>query len=241
MANDYFAFKQFTIQQSDCAMKVTTDGCLFGAWSANVVASSPLQVARALDIGTGTGLLSLMLAQKISTLIDAVEIDPAAAMQAQANFAASPWAGQLQVYQTAIQAFSTATSHQYNFIITNPPFFEHDLKSTDTKRNMALHSAALSLEILLANIHRLLATNGQFAILLPYHRVNYFINLTIPLGFVLHQQVLVKQTPKHPYFRAMLLFGFTQTTTLETELIIKIEDVYSEDFKGLLKDYYLEL
>ena len=241
MPNDYFAFKQFTIQQADCAMKVTTDGCLFGAWAAKTVYDSQLPIARTLDIGTGTGLLSLMFAQKIHTQIDAVEIDAAAAMQAQANFEASPWAKRLQVYQTSIQAFSPTTSHQYNFIITNPPFFEHDLKSTNAKRNIALHSAELSLETLLATIHRLLAANGQFAILLPYHRVSYFTELTTPFGFVLHQQVLVKQTPKHPYFRAMLLFGFTQTTTLERELIIKAEDAYTEDFKILLKDYYLDL
>ncbi|MBC7650978.1 MAG: methyltransferase [Deinococcales bacterium] len=241
MANDYFAFKQFVIQQADCAMKVTTDGCLFGTWTAKTVNDSQLPITKTLDIGTGTGLLSLMLAQKINTQIDAVEIDAAAAMQAQANFEASPWTEHLKVYQTPIQMFNTATSHQYNFIVTNPPFFEHDLKSSNAKRNMALHSAALSLETLLASIHRLLAANGQFAILLPYHRVSYFINLTTTYGFVLHQQVLVKQTPKHTYFRAMLLFGFTQKTMVETEIIIKTEDAYSEDFKILLKDYYLQL
>lgn len=239
MANDYFAFKQFTIHQGDCAMKVTTDGCLFGAWAANAVASRGLLVAKTLDIGTGTGLLSLMLAQKISTQIDAVEIDTAAAIQAKANFSASPWAKQLHIHETAIQTFSTANNKVYNFIITNPPFFENDLKSIDTKRNVALHSAALSLETLVATIYRLLATNGQFAILLPYHRMDYFIELTIPFGFVLHQQVLVKQTPKHPYFRAMLLFGYTQKITEEKELIIKAGNTYTEDFKMLLNDYYL--
>lgn len=241
MSNNYFTFKQFTIQQSDCAMKVTTDGCLFGAWVAKIVCTNQIPIAKTLDIGMGTGLLSLMLAQKINTQIDAVEIDTATAMQAQANFTASPWARQLQVYQTAIQTFSTVTSNLYNLIITNPPFFEHDLKSADGKRNMALHSAALSLETLVATIHCLLATNGQFAILLPYNRVRYFTELTIPYGFVLHQQVLVKQTPKHPYFRAMLLFGFTQKTMVQTDLIIKTEDAYTEDFKMLLKDYYLQL
>ena len=241
MPNDYFAFKQFTIHQGDCAMKVTTDGCLFGAWLASTMKLQLSTTNQILDIGTGTGLLSLMLAQATTANIDAVEIDAAAAMQAEANFVTSPWAKQLQVYQTAIQTFSIATNNQYDFIITNPPFFEHDLKSTDAKRNMALHSATLSLDNLLVAIQSLLSSNGQFAILLPYHRVSYFINLATEYRFMLHKQVLVKQTPTHPYFRAMLLFGYTQKLTEEKELIIKAATTYTQDFKILLKDYYLQL
>ncbi len=222
-------------------MKVTSDGCLFGAWVAAPINQQLLTPNRILDIGTGTGLLSLMLSQATTANIDAVEIDAAAAMQAAANFVASPWANRLQVYQSAIQTYSTATNNQYDFIITNPPFFEHDLKSTDSKRNMALHSITLSLDNLLVAIKRLLSLKGQFAILLPYHRVSYFTNLASQIGFVLHEQVLVKQTTNHPYFRAMLLFGYTQKIAVERELIIKADKAYTEDFKMLLKDYYLQL
>jgi tRNA1Val (adenine37-N6)-methyltransferase len=222
-------------------MKVTTDGCLFGAWAATIFNQQLTSTNRLLDIGAGTGLLSLMLAQATRANIDAVEIETAAAMQAEANFAASPWATRLQVYHTAIQAYSTANSHQYDCIITNPPFFEHDLKSTDAKRNMALHNTTLSLDILLATIQRLLASTGKFAILLPYNRLSYFIKLATQFGFVLHEQVFVKQTPKHPYFRAMLLFGYTKKITVEKELIIKEGTAYTAAFKMLLTNYYLHL
>ncbi len=167
MANNYFKFKQFTIQQGGCAMKVTTDACLFGAWVASNIQENLYYIKRILDIGTGTGLLSVMLAQQSPAYIDSVEIDTDAAQQAQTNFKGVLWQGGLKVYETAIQHF---IGKPYDFIITNPPFFDNDLKSDDVKRNLALHSSALSLEELLANITRLLLPTGQFAILLPFHR-----------------------------------------------------------------------
>ncbi len=204
MPNNYFQLKKFTVQQGDCAMKVTTDACLFGAWLAKTVDSWQLTVNRTLDIGTGTGLLSLMLAQKCNTKIDAVEIDEAAATQAQQNFELSPWKDRLQAYNSSIQLFKQSTN--YNLIITNPPFFDNDLKSNDTKRNLALHGASLTLKELLTAIKELLINDGQLAILLPYHRTDYFIEMAKTKGFHLHIKTLVKQTPNHPYFRAMVWF-----------------------------------
>ncbi len=247
MPNNYFQFKQFTIQQQHCAMKVCTDACLFGAWAVESLElkaqSLKLKAQKILDIGTGTGLLSLMLAQKFTdVLIDAVEMDEAAAMQAAANFQASPWKERLKVYNTIIQQFNQSTNQHYNFIICNPPFFDNDLKSIDAQRNLALHSEALSLEELIIAIDNNLKADGNFAVLLPYHRTKYFEELAAAKNFHLAEKMLVKQTPKHGYFRSMLLFGREPFATVEKEIIIKNEsNAYTNEFATLLKDYYLNL
>jgi tRNA1Val (adenine37-N6)-methyltransferase len=237
MPNHYFQFKQFTIQQQHCAMKVTTDGCLFGAWLAQEIQNTSPN-SRLLDIGTGTGLLSVMVAQQNLATIDAVEIDNTAANQAAANFKALPWHNRLQVHHTAIQQYNAKL---YDYIFTNPPFFDNDLKSDDAKRNLALHSSALSLDVLLANITRLLLPNGEFAILLPYHRVTFFEDLARANGYHLHKKTLVQQTPKHPFFRGMLVFGFAKKETITDSIVIKEDNNYTEAFKALLKDYYLQM
>lgn len=237
MSNNYFAFKKFTVHQEHCALKVCTDACLFGAWVA--ARSEILQPQNILDIGTGTGLLSLMLAQKTTAMIDAVEIDAHAAKQATANFADATWIERLKVHHTSIQAFEP--DHFYDLIISNPPFFENDLKSVSNKRNLALHSAALSLEELLQFATDHLTAKGFFAVLLPFHRTAYFEELAIA-NFYLYDKLLVRQTPAHPYFRSMLLFGKSQGSTNEDEIIIRNDNQqYSEAFTHLLKDYYLYL
>lgn len=240
MPNNYFQFKQFTVRQENCAMKVCTDACLFGAWAAENIMHN---VGNILDIGTGSGLLSLMLAQKNpAAKIDAIEIDEPAAMQAAANFETSPWKERLPVFNTSIQHFSESANQQYDFIICNPPFFENDLKSINKERNLALHSEALSLEELLLSIGLNLKDDGSFAVLLPYHRTKYFEALAASKGFYCAEKVLAKQTPKHDYFRSMLHFVRTETAMVEKEIIIKNEhNEYTPVFVDLLKDYYLNL
>ena len=129
-------------------MKVCTDACLFGAWATNIITTKKLPCHYMLDIGAGTGLLSLILAQQLNnSIIHAVEIDAAASRQAGENFAASPWGGQLYIFNSSIQSFSP--SQQYDFIITNPPFFSNDLASPNAQRNVALHSHQLNFEELI--------------------------------------------------------------------------------------------
>ena len=240
MPNRYFQFKQFAVQQENCAMKVCTDACLFGAWVASIIQTKKEALSTILDIGTGTGLLSLMLAQKLQDVrINAIEIDAAAAKQAQENFASSPWFERLQIQHASIQEFGGT---QHDFIISNPPFFENDLKSTNTQRNIALHSASLTLEGLLYQIQKHLSSSGSFAVLLPYHRSDYFENLAQQKGLYLQYKVAVKQTPKHPFFRSMLYYATVPSTPQLTEIIIKTsEGLYTEEFSRLLKDYYLHL
>ena len=237
MPNNYFQFKQFTVFQDKCAMKVCTDACLFGA----VAASHQQPVGNCLDIGTGTGLLSLMIAQKNPlSIIDAVEIDAEAAKQAGQNFSASPWADRINVINTDI--LSLKTGKKYDLIISNPPFFEDDLRSPDETKNNAKHDASLSLVQLLDFVKEHLDENGSFAVLLPYHRLTYFMDEAEKAGMHLTRQVLVKQTGKHDYFRGILFFSFVKTIPKLSEIIIKDnEGNYTPEFIDALKDYYLYL
>jgi tRNA1Val (adenine37-N6)-methyltransferase len=242
MPNDYFQFKQFLIKQDKCAMKVCTDACLFGAWTASLINNEQLKIKNCLDIGSGTGLLSLMLAQKLpDAIIDAVEIDTNAANQTKENFDASLWNERLHVYNTPIQKFANLQFQQYDLIISNPPFYENDLKSDDEKRNIALHSSDLKLEELINIADTLLNSNGSFFVLLPYHRTTYFLQLTGD-KFYLREKAFVKQTTKHNYFRSMLWLTKQTSMQHQSEIIVMDEaNKYSEKFILLLKDFYLRL
>ena len=239
MSNTYFQFKQFTIHQDRCAMKVCTDACLFGAWVGRKVGSGELAVDSVLDIGTGTGLLSLMLAQQSAAHIDAIELDEHAAEQAAENFEASEWANRLQVITA--DARTVHLGKKYDLIISNSPFFENDLKSGNAQRNLALHSQELSLAELVAVISKHIADDGKFAVLLPFHRKDAFEKLAVDAGFYLEETVSVKQTPVHAFFRVMFLFGRKEIVRKEAELYIRNEDVYGEEFTELVRGYYLKL
>lgn len=218
-------------------MKVCTDACLFGA----LVANCQSQTANCLDIGAGTGLLSLMYAQRDPfAMIDAIEINPAAALQARQNFEASIWKSRLNIINADIKALSN--DKQYDLIISNPPFFEDDLRSADETKNAAKHDASLTLQELLKVVSSRLLTNGNFAVLLPYHRVNYFENEALLHGLHVNRKISIRQTPGHDLFRAVLFFTKDSTTAVITEMSIKRTDGgYTADFIALLKDYYLHL
>jgi tRNA1Val (adenine37-N6)-methyltransferase len=238
VSNNYFQFKQFTIQQDKCAMKVCTDACLFGAWTADYLQHK--NIFEVLDIGTGTGLLSLMLAQKTTAEIDAVEIEADAYRQAAENFAASPCKERLHIQHTDILRFDT--EKKYDFIISNPPFFEADLKSLQQNKNAAKHDTTLTLDELCSKVKKLISKDGCFAVLLPFYRTEYFINEMFKQEMFCTEKILIKQTPAHNYFRSILLFNCTQKTFIEKEIIIKAADGnYSKEFIALLKDYYLHL
>jgi tRNA1Val (adenine37-N6)-methyltransferase len=238
--NSYFKFKQFTIQQDKCAMKVCTDACLFGAWAANYLVTQKINPATILDIGTGTGLLSLMLAQKTDAAITAVEIEEAAYTQATENIAASIFKNKITVHLADI------TKHifpnKFDTIICNPPFFEDQLKSNNLARNAAMHATTLSYEALAKAINENLTENGNAFLLLPHYAIAQFEKIFAGENLFVQHIVHVKHSPTHPFFRAILRIGKSSVSkTLEEISIKEIDREYSESFVGLLKDYYLYL
>jgi tRNA1Val (adenine37-N6)-methyltransferase len=226
-------------------MKVTTDACLFGAWVVNCSPQDPVENSlKVLDVGTGTGLLSLMHAQKNSNvIIDAIEIDEDAAQQAKENVDASPWAERITVINADVRMI-VPTLPQYDIIISNPPFHENQLVSADAGKNKAYHSSELTLEELLKIISALITPDGHFYILLPYYRLEEARNLMIKMRLGIQTLVKVKQSPDHDFFRIMIegKSHINAADHSERELCIWDEkQEYSPDFTNLLKDFYLYL
>lgn len=195
-------------------MKVCTDACLFGAWVADHFKRQPHPPDSILDIGAGTGLLSLMLAQKLPfARIDAVELEEAAAEQAAENVEASPWSDRVQVLQGDIRTIHLGK--QYDCIISNPPFFSNDLKSPSAERNLALHSESLSLPELFSKAFTVLTPDGKLALLLPAAREAEAISLAASHNLWPENITHVQQTPTHPNFRVILLFGREKNRSLK--------------------------
>ena len=219
-------------------MKVCTDSCLFGAWIADKCGQKLINPKKILDIGAGTGLLSLMVAQKSNAVIDAVEIDENAYQQTLENFDASPWSERLQVINADIKNWHPES--KYDLIISNPPFFENDLKGAKQNNNIAKHDDGLTFIELILSIKNKLIPGGNFSVLLPFHRVDFFKKLAAANGFYLMEQLLIRQTPRHDYFRGILFFGSGPVNSISNELTIKnTEGKYTAEFENLLKDYYL--
>lgn len=222
-------------------MKVTTDGCLFGAWAAKLVVQHLPGAETVADIGAGTGLLSLMLAQETNALIQAIEIDPDAAGQANDNFRHSPWNERLTVITTDIKQLPVTG---YDIIISNPPFYENDLRSGTGNKNLAHHDAGLLLHELITIIKRQLNPGGAFFLLLPYKREDEVLNLLQQEQLYATQITRVRQSDNHSFFRTMLMGTNAVNNLLLTQNEISIrnnENHYTDAFITLLQPYYLYL
>lgn len=219
-------------------MKVCTDACILGAWTAAKINAGKIVPSHILDIGCGTGLLSLMIAQAGKGKIDAVEINEAAFVQAKENIALSPWQQNIAVHHTAINDF--IAPEKYDLIICNPPFYENDLKSGDAEKDAAMHATMLSFEALAAALKNNLAAGGKAAVLLPFHRTAGFITALQKEKLFVSERLNIAHSPKHNYFRSVLIIGFEETTPYESSLFIRNEEnIYSEAFQKLMEAYYL--
>ncbi len=218
-------------------MKVTTDACLFGAWVAKKL--HDLDYKTALDIGTGTGLLSLMIAQKNNIEMDAVEIDHLAAEEAKENIEGSTFHKNVQLIEGDILEFIPA--NKYDVILSNPPFYENDLMAETQARNKAFHSSHLTLTQLLQTIKKVLAADGRFFLLLPFRRKDEAIEIIKENGFEINEVVHVHHSPIHPPTRIMLMCGYKKEFNASDIYIRENDSTYSKAFTELLKDYYLYL
>ncbi|GAA4417311.1 tRNA1(Val) (adenine(37)-N6)-methyltransferase [Nibrella viscosa] len=229
-----FRFKQFTIRQDRTAMKVCTDACVLGAYADVGVGG------RILDIGTGTGLLALMAAQRNETaLIDAVEIDEAAAQQARENVAASSFTERVWVVQSRVQAFAPA--RVYDRILTNPPFYTNHLRSPDAAVNRALHTDDLPGTELIEAVVRLLKQDGQWWILLPPYEAGQLARQAATVGLKPFRRLHLRHHVRKPVFRLITGFAYQEGNVVDETLDIYEPDgrTYTQPFRALLTDFYL--
>ena len=236
MANKYFRFKQFTVHQELASFKVTTDSVLLGAWAG-------IESARTiLDIGTGTGLLTLMAAQRSRARIVAIEPDRESFLQAGMNFAASPWKERIILLNTSVQDFYPESGSGFDAIISNPPYFIDSLLNPVVNKARARHTITLSQSDLLGAVVRLLNPGGSLHLVLPVTEAADFLSLTFDYGLFCCRRMLVRPTPSHQPSRALMALGRDAGQCVEEEIIIEKgrRHLYSDEYVSLTKDFYLK-
>ena len=231
-----FTFKQFFVAHDRCAMKVGTDGILLGAWA-------PIaQVKHVLDIGSGSGLLALMLAQRTDdrVMLDAVELDEEAAAQARENVATSPWGARSQVHLGDIQRWQPAQTRRYELIVSNPPFFAEGVPCATSQREQARYTTTLDHVTLLTCAAELITEEGFFCVVLPVDIGNTFVQRAQTMGWHLRLRTDVAETEMRPPHRVLLAFSPTAGECFSDRLIVRgPEQQYSEGFTALTQDFYL--
>jgi tRNA1Val (adenine37-N6)-methyltransferase len=234
MANDYFRFKQFTIEQDRCAMKVGTDGTLLGAWATvdgcrNII-----------DVGTGTGLIALMLAQRNpEAVIEAVDIDPGTCLQARENVERSPFANRIRVVHASWAEYPPASGRKYDLVVSNPPYFVRSLKNPDPLRRIARHTDTLALEALIGKGKEILVSDGRIALILPVGREAELSALADRNGLYVVRQTYV--VPVYGAAAKRLLAELSASPSpcrADTLWIEKARGEYSQAYRALTKDFY---
>lgn len=234
-----FQFKKFLINQNKTAMKIGTDGVLLGAWCP--IDNNPKTI---LDIGTGTGIIALMLAQRSNAQqIDAIEIEENAFEQATDNFENSPWADRLYCFHAGLDELMDHPEDEYDLIICNPPFYAEDYKTGDKNRDIARFQDSMPFENLIEAADLLLSENGIFAIIIPFSEERNFIKLTNQLQLYETKITRVKGTTKSEVKRSLISFSRNKPSNINIdELIVETErHIYTPEYKVLVKDFYLKM
>ncbi|WP_456461538.1 tRNA1(Val) (adenine(37)-N6)-methyltransferase [Lutibacter sp.] len=236
--NKPFHFKQFTIQQDKTAMKVGTDGVLLGAW-----VKIETEVCSILDVGSGTGLIALMLAQRSNAeVIDAVELNADAYIQTVENFEASDWGDRLFCYHASLQEFADEIDDKYDLIISNPPFYTSTFKELPKERAMARHTESLTYTELLFGVSKLVSKKGSCAFIIPYEEEDNFVKIAKQQNLFLHRITHVKGAENSVIKRSLLQFSFFEKPIENDELIIEIKrHEYTPKYIELVKDFYLKM
>lgn len=234
MSQNSFSFRQFTVYHDRCAMKVGTDGVLLGAW-----ANGGRNI---LDIGTGTGLIAMMMAQRFADAsVTAVEIDHDAASQAIENVTSSPFATRITIEETSIQAF--VSQEKFDAIVSNPPFFADSLKNPDSRRATARHTDTLPFGELLAAAKRLLTADGEFSAIVPADGLESFTSEAYLAGFTVARRCMLRTTPRKQPKRTLIALrhaaaaGDTQT---DSQCLMNADGSRSEWYNTLTEDFYLQ-
>ena len=237
MSNPYFRFKQFTVFQDRCAMKVGTDGVLLGAWCGLEGAASVL------DIGTGTGLIALMAAQRSSAEVVGVELDTEAATQAVENVERSPWKDRVSIVCSAIQAYASSSGRRFDRVVSNPPYFVDSQKSPVAGRSMARHADVLPYDELLSSVVSLMTPEGRFSVIIPTLDFPRLEGLAQAQGLYCVRRTDVYSTPSSPSKRVMAEFSLTEGRCACDELVIEDGGPlhYSEAYRALTSDFYLNM
>lgn len=233
---DYFHFKKFSVRHDRSGMKVGTDGALLGAWT------DVRQTTQILDIGTGTGLIALMLAQRASesVTIDAVEIENQAYADAQENIAASPWHDRIHLHHTAIQNFNPST--KFDLIVTNPPYFQKSYKPPTAQREMARHTEQLTFDEILILSEKLLTSNGKLNLILPYTEGLQFIDLADHKGLHCSRKWIFRTREGKSIERFLLEFRWEKKDPDEGEILLYSSgDEWSVGYKDLMREFYLKI
>jgi len=237
MSNSHFNFKRFSVQQDLCSMKVGTDGVLLGAWT------NTDNVSRILDIGTGTGLIALMLAQRSSANITAIDVEENACKQATINFDLSPWKERLSIIHSKIQEYQT--DEKFDLIVSNPPYFTGYYSSDNLSRDIARSAdVLLPYEDLISAAKRLLKEEGRLSLILPADQQEKIIAIANQFGLTLSRLTFVKTKNMKEAKRILIEFvnELNDPEVIEDELIIQSDDngrVYTQDYINLTKDFYL--
>ncbi|MGO4818566.1 tRNA1(Val) (adenine(37)-N6)-methyltransferase [Flavobacterium sp. W22_SRS_FP1] len=234
-----FQFKQFSIDQDRCAMKIGTDGVLLGAWTP--IENNPFSI---LDIGTGTGIIALMLAQRShAEQIDALEIDEEAYEQSVENFENSPWSDRLFCFHAGLHEFVEEPEDEYDLIISNPPFYNEDYKTESKQRDMARFQDAMPFEDLIEAAALLLSENGVFSVIIPFKEEDTFLTLAKEYELYPLKITRVKGTPTTDIKRSLLAFGQTENIDITIdELIIETErHIYTPEYIALTKEFYMKM
>lgn len=232
--NKWFEFKQFRIEQEKAAMKVGTDGVLLGAWT------SVDNTSRILDVGTGTGLIALMLAQRCNAAIDAVEIDAAAYCEAKFNFEQSSWKDRLRIFHSDFNTFSKEHVHLYDLIVCNPPFFIDSLKTSDPQLAVARHNGSMTFDQLIRGSRKLLKETGRLTVIIPSESFDEFRETARLLGYYLHQHCKIKSKPGKPVKRVLLDLSLMPGYSETSEMLIQNDSgQFTDQFKELTGTYYL--
>jgi len=238
MPNPWFQFKQFTVWHDKCAMKVGTDGVLLGAWA-------DMEQARSiLDVGTGSGLIALMAAQRnLTAAITAIDIDESAIIQARENFDRSPWVNRLTAEPISLEDFAGSTDAMFDVIVSNPPYFHQSLHSPDKKRTLARHSAHLTPESLLVHCSKLLSPAGSIHLILPIAEGNNLLEKVESYHLFCVRKTFVHPTPSGAPKRLLLTLKSSPEPMESVTLTIEtgVRHQYSEEFVRLLQSFYLKL